>query len=170
MSFFKDKAGTSWEIDLTIGAAIRIKRADSRFNLLDPSKDNLHERLHLDLGEFWEFLWALIEPQAIAKQIDAEKFGEMMTPECLMLAQGEFFKDWALFLRGLQRIHEAVAIEKLGAYQKKAVQLVTAKLEGQEMATMDAEVERKMNETLNKSFGSFQALLASNPAPSPSES
>jgi hypothetical protein len=152
MADFRDSAGKKWSYTLNIGTVMRIKRADSRFNLFE--SDKLAEGVHKDLGDFWELLVHLVQPE------DAEAFGEAMTPECLVLAQGSFFKEWADFFHALQRHNEAVALEKLGAYQKKAVELVKAKLDSPEMTELDRDVEQKMSETLNDSFTKLRESLA----------
>jgi len=169
MGMFKDSAGNSYSIELPFGTVIRVRKAEPRFDLLDAQKGNLYHTLHQDLGEFWELLWHIIEPQAIEKNISAETFGKFMTPECLLLAQGVFFKEWAEFFRSLQRENEAVALEKLGAYQAKAVAMIRKKLEGQEMKDLDVKTEQAMERQLNRSFGELQALLESTPDLSPTE-
>jgi len=166
MRVFKDSGGNTWQIELTIGNVMRMKKAEGGCNLFETQP--LAEKLHRDLGEFWEMLWLLIEPQAAAKNIDAEAFGKLMNPSNLVLAQGEFFKEWADFFRDAQQPQVATALEKLGTYQAKALKLVQEKLGGGEMASLDEAVEAKMRETLNKSFGSLQESLGLTLEPSPS--
>ena len=165
MRHFKDKDGKTWTIDLTTGAVMRAK-AGGR-NLLDPTKHDLAETLDRDLAEFWEVLWAIVEPQATEKDITAEQFGELMASECLLSAQQTFFEEWRDFFHGLQRPDLVTVLEKMLAYKKKALSLVKAKLETLEREKIDERVTATMESTLNKSYGDLLESLDSILVPSP---
>jgi hypothetical protein len=126
MQEFKDKEGGRWVIDLTIGAVMRLK--GHGFNLFDPVKDDLAQRLRDDLPTFWELLWLLVEPAATVHDIDAQHFGHLMAADCLLDAQERFFAEWMDFFRRLQRPDLMTVLDKLNKYQAKALELVKAKL------------------------------------------
>jgi hypothetical protein len=68
MSTFKDSKSETWDVSLTIGAVLRIKKvSNGKFDLLEPTKDDLCTKLNSDYGEFFEVLWLLVEPQARTK-------------------------------------------------------------------------------------------------------
>ena len=72
MRSFTDKSDQTWQIDLTVGAVMRVKSSsEGRFNLFDPGP-KMADELATDEGTFWELLWHLIEPQARERKIDAE--------------------------------------------------------------------------------------------------
>jgi len=125
----------------------------------------LSQLLHMDLAVFWDCLWLLLEPVANERNIGVVQFGKLMSGSCLYLAQAAFFKEWADFFRQIQRPNEAAALEKLCAYQAKAVELISVKLAGQEMKDLDAMVATQMESTLNDSFGKLRDSLASIPDP-----
>lgn len=166
MRSFKDSGGNTWQIELPTGTLMRLRK--SGVNLFETGE--LAAKIHRDLGEFYEVLWMLVESQATAKNITEEKFGQLMMPANLVLAQGEFFKEWADFFRDAQQPNVSMALEKLGAYQATALKLVQEKLGSQDMTDLDADLEAKMRETLNESFGNLRASLALTPDHTPSAS
>jgi hypothetical protein len=165
MREFKDKTGQAWPIDLTIGCVLRVKQADSRFNLLEP--DGLADKLASDELLFWELLWHVVAPQASERKISAEQFGELLAADCLFHARRLFFEEWSDFFRQLRRPDKATAVEKITQHMAKAMELVTAKISGPEMTELDQAIEARMTRTLNESFGELRASVDSIPARSP---
>lgn len=167
MQEFRDKTGQAWKIDLPIGEVTRIRKADARFNLWEPTKEDLAQKLFDDLPLFWELLWQVVEPQAVVRNITAEQFGESVAAECLIDAQKKFFDEWRDFFHRLQRPDLATVLEKLAKYQAKAMELVKAKLGNGAMTGLDERVEAKMQATLNERFGKLRESLDSILDPSP---
>jgi len=178
---FTDLAGKDWEIQpLTIGAVLRVKReSGGRYNLLEPSQpingENgpdgkaLFEVLQFDLESFWEMLAYLLGPEISAREMNAEQFAERMAGAPLMIAQDLFFREWLDFFRQIRRPDQATALEKLARYKAAAIKAMEARIAGPELARADAVVEAKIQEALNKGFGSLLASLESTPGLSASE-
>jgi len=159
MREFKDSKNGTWEIALPFGAVARVKNAsEGKFDLLEPMKDSLAERLNRNFGEFWEMLWHLVEPQARAKGIGAEQFGELMAADCIHDAHAKFFKEWADFFHGLQRKEVAIALEMMATINAKAIQELNARTK-QETKGLEEHAEKKIAEVLNKEFGKLRELL-----------
>lgn len=166
MRFFKDSSDSKWEISLPIGTVLRVKASsEGRFDLFEPWKDHggkpLQEVLWENLGELYELLWYIVEPQAEAKRITAAQFGELVAADCLISARFAFFEEWRDFFHHLQRPNIAAALEKTVKYQAEMLKLVTAKLTDPKLAEVDAKVTAKMQSVLNKSFGDSLASLDS---------
>jgi hypothetical protein len=171
MNEFKDRESNRWTIDLPIGVVLRVKdESEGRINLLEPAHGDLADKIAAnDFETLYETLWLIVRPQAEKKEIDAAKFGELMAADCLLEARQVFWRVWTDFFQRLQRPDHAAMLERLEKYNAKAVELVKAKLAAPMLAEIDAQVEAKMVETLNKSCGSMQASLALILAPSPSD-
>ena len=170
MNEFKDTAGNRWTIDLPIGTVLRVKaESEGRLNLLDPQHENLADRIAAnDWETLYEVLWLIIRPQAEAKEITAEKFGELIAADCITEARQVLWRVWKDFFQKLQRPDLAIVLEKLETYNAKALELVKEKIAAANLNQIDQRVEAKMRRTLNSSFGSLQASLDSILDPSPS--
>lgn len=186
MQSFIDKNGTSWPIELTSGDVFRVRDASRpevedfppgtvftpemfapRFNLLD---SKISEKLHLDLGEFYELLVLLLDPIIEERGLTALQFGKLISGSSLYIAQAAFFREWHDFFLQLQRLNDAAALEKLVKYQAKAMELLKAKISSKEMAEVDSAVELQMQKVLNDSFGNLRESLGLPPGPTPSDS
>lgn len=155
---FKDSTDRKWNIELPFGEAKRVKHeSEGRFDLLD-SKE-LPKLLQEDLAEFWELLWHVIEPQAVAAGIGAEQFGKEMTPALVMEARDQFFKVWADFFRSLRREEVAIALEKMAAYTVQGIEMVRQKLSPEQLLEVDTKTLAKMQTKLNEEFGNLLASL-----------
>ena len=170
MRQFKDKDAASWTIDLTVGTVMRVKSSsDGRFNLIDPGA-KLADELARDELVFWELLWHLAEPQARDRKIDAQAFGRAMAADCLHNARRLLFEEWTDFFRQLHRPDKQAVVEKAAQYLAKAMELTLAKLASPEMTELDQIIERRMQTSLNDSFGKLRASLESTPGHSPGDS
>ena len=166
MHTFADRNGRQWQIDLTIGTVARVrKESGKRFDLLDPSSlvdgAKLSTVLDEDLATVYEVLWHIVEPQAAAAGITAEKFGEAMAADCIVSAQAALFAEWLDFFRAVQRPDLATALDMMTTARARLAKAVAAK-----MATIDVEatktaMQAKIDQTLGQSFGGLQDRLAS---------
>lgn len=173
MRTFEDKTGHKWRIDLTIGAVTRVKQAsDGRFDLFDAGKNNLAETLWVDLEQFWELLWLLVEPQAAAQSppVTATEFGEAMAAACLINARQAFFAEWTDFFQTLQRPDQALPLEKLKTYMDQALTAMREKAADPALAAIDAKVAQKIDRQLSSSFGNLLAELDATLGDTPSAS
>lgn len=151
---FKDLNGHEWEIEFKISDMFRIKK-DAKLDLLDPRKDDLAVRLETDIIFFWETLWHIISPQAVALGVNAEQFAEAMGPEELIAARDAFYEEWIAFFRRLRRPDEETALTKLQSLQKTAVEVVRNRAEA-ELKTLQETFGKELDEHLS-------TLLANSP-------
>jgi len=168
---FKDTGGNRWPIELPIGTVLRVKaESDGRLNLLDPQHENLADRIAAnDWETLYEVLWLIVRPQAEAKEITAEKFGEQIAADCITEARQVLWRVWKDFFQKLQRPDLATVLEKLEKYNAKALELVKEKIAGAKLDQIDARVEAKMRSSLNNAFGNLEASLEPILGPSPSD-
>lgn len=167
MPQFKDAKGGSWDISLPFGAITEIKKAsDGKFDLLEPFKDDLADKINRNWGEFFEVLWFLVESQAQEREVTATQFGRLMAAECLLDAHQKFFKEWADFFRKLQRENVAIALETMAMVNAKAIEMTSKRL-ATETTGLEEKITPKINEVLNHEFGNLQELLDKTLGPSP---
>jgi len=158
---FTDKTNQRWEIELTIGLVSRLRK-NTRFNLYEPHAGTppLVQVLDDDLEAFWELLWHLVEKQADARSINAEKFGELMAARSLIDAQRVFMEEWRDFCHGLQQPQHAAMLESLIKHNAMILEAVTLKSREQ-FAIVDQMSEKAIQTALNEKFGKEQGSFAS---------
>ena len=124
MKTFSDNAGRTWTIDLTIGAAKRVRDL-LRIDLLAPlvvkrrkRPDGsvrktlpLVTRLQLDVVALIDVIYVLIKPQADAQGVTDEQFGQALGGEAACAAHEAFMGEWRGFFHQLRREAEAKAID-----------------------------------------------------------
>jgi hypothetical protein len=174
MQQFRDRQGGEWLIDLSIGCVDRVKsESNGRFDLWSIFSESeqagpLHKAIE-DFPSFWELLWILVRPQAESRGIDPEQFGEAMAADCLIDARTAFDREWAVFLRGLQKLDQALVLEKMAAYREKMVEMIKTRLDDLNASDLDGRVEGKIRETLDNSLTNLQESLDSILGDSPGE-
>lgn len=165
MATFEDRERQEWTIELPFGEILRIKAAsEGKFDLLDPHSTKLAERLDDDLLLFWELLAHLTHRQQLARGIDAEAFGLLMTGDCLLYAQRSFFREWSDFFRQLQRHDIAVALETIARLKEKTIEKIRHKIESsEELKQLDQRASKKIDRLLTSAFSdlrvSFDSIL-----------
>jgi len=164
MKTFTDNAGRTWTIDLTIGAAKRVrdllkidllaplvvkrrKGADGRVRKTLP----LVTRLQLDVVALIDVIYVLIKPQADAQGVTDEQFGQALGGEAACAAYEAFMGEWRGFFQELRREAEAKAIDAqlrlVAAQMKKAVaaieraEAIVAMKTDEQLAAALAEIE-----------------------------
>jgi hypothetical protein len=120
MKTFSDNAGRTWTIDLTIGAAKRVRDL-LRIDLLAPlivkrrkRPDGsvrktlpLVTRLQLDVVALIDVIYVLVKPQADAQGVTDEQFGQALGGEAACAAHEAFMGEWRGFFHELRREAEA---------------------------------------------------------------
>ena len=165
MREFKDRNGSSWQIDITFGSVLRVKEAsEGLFNLLDPESlvDNRPLRAIIlqeevgDWGLTHSLLWRLCEAQAGARTppVTREMFMDLVPVEQIVIAAAELKREWAAFFRLLQRHDIAMGLEQAAKTQDKAVAMVKTKLE-----TIEPQIDAKLDAALKSSCGNWEASL-----------
>lgn len=167
MQFFQDSAGNKYELTLTIGDVLRVKKASGgKYDLFEPQKEyepgmTLMGIVQADFEAFFEVFWHLIEPQAIEKNITAVQFGKLMAADCLFAAQVAFAEEWTLFFQNLQRPEIVATLEKTARLMGVAKAKLKAGMNSQQMQEIEALAETKMDKALNDSLGSLREQLES---------
>lgn len=171
---FTDTAGRTWLVDLTIGAARRVKNLLG-VNLLDPAGGDppLITRLHTDLELLFDVIFVTVKPQADALKLTDEQFAEAMGGDAAYSAYRAFMGGALVdFFRELKRPDVARMIERnrefLEVESAKAAPLMD---EAGIVATRMAEEQRAeiLNDLTNLGRGptssSLPASSASGPTP-----
>ena len=165
MRQFSDKTGSAWQIDLTFGAVLRVRQRDAQLDLLDPTLQvdgqPLQVSLSLDLVRFWGLLWLLVEPQATAKGVTADQFGELMAADCLLAAQAAFFEEWRDFFRSLRRPDAGLAVETQARTLETALTLVAAKIKTVNQTELLTTIESRSEKEISGQFGKLRESWAS---------
>lgn len=161
MKKFKDITGHEWELQLLFGDIMRVKEASGgRFDLLDPTANDLSKKLDVDLAFFWELLVHLVEPQAAAAGIAehfGREFGQRMAGRCIIEAQQAFFAEWADFFHQLQRPDLATALETTVKLNALTVAKVKERLERDEtIKTIPQRAERKIDAALTTALSGLR--------------
>jgi hypothetical protein len=172
---FLDKDNRVWRIDLCIGNVFHVRDgSQGKFNLLDPTHDVGGQPLQIvlatDLGEFWEMLWLLMEPQAKRDAVTAEQFGLAMAADCLVDAQAKFFDEWRVFFLSLHRPDAALSVESQAKMLATAVKLVTAKIQQINQPQLQQQMEAKVAQAVNAAYGNVRASLDAILGPTPGDS
>jgi len=113
MTSFRDSAGRTWQVSLTIEALKRVK-ALLQLDLTEPllGEPPLMTRLATDVVLLCDVLFVLIKPQADAAGVSDEVFGASLGGEAILAAQEAFTQEWLDFFQNLRRTHLATAIQK----------------------------------------------------------
>jgi hypothetical protein len=151
---FKDKDDRDWQIELTIGAARRVKDLLG-INLLELDKGDppLLTQLGTDEMLLVDVIYCLIKPQADAAEVTDEMFGCSLDGEAVWAACNAFYAELIDFFRLRGRTDKAEAVKK---------QMTIIKLSVQKAETLIQSVD------LEKTFGTestrLQASLGLTPA------
>lgn len=175
MQKFTDRDGREWQIDLTIGNVLHVKRhSGDQFDLFDPTKDLNGQPLQVvlmsDLPMFWELLWLLVDCQATKAGVTVQQFGMAMAADCLVEAQQKFFDEWRDFFHSLRRPDAALSVEAQAKTLATAVRLVTARVSQIDRTKLESQIETAVAQAANAAFGKVQASLDAIPDLSPGES
>lgn len=160
MQIFTDTNRVDWSIELTVGSIKRVKQLTG-VDLLDIQGGQLLTRLADDPVVMADVLYAVVQPQASARNISDEQFGasldgtvigaaiEKFTEEliCFFLhyrpAIGQVLKTlWAKLARCAEQM-ETLAIQKM---ESAEIDKVVAR----ELEKAGAEVDRAIAEALGK--------------------
>lgn len=101
---FKDKAGQEWNAGITVGALRRVLAATGidLTRLFDDEKAEPVQKLLANPLAIADVVFAVIEPQAKAKGIDADAFGELLEGDALAQATDALLDALAVFFSARQ--------------------------------------------------------------------
>jgi len=155
MKTFKDTRDREWKIALTFGAAKRVKDLlGVNLLALDAGDPPLLTRLGTDVMLLCDVIFALIKPQADEQNVTDEQFGAALGGEAILNAQAAFYEELVLFSQGLGRTDLAKTIHAQAAMIKKAVALVTDKIDAsaeRQIAKIESEIETILGDSSTNS-------------------
>jgi len=163
MRTFKDSSGREWKVELTIGAARRIRSlADVNLLELDQGEPPLLTRLGLDVMLLCDVVYAAVRPQADDAGVSDEQFGAALGGEAILAARKAFFEELADFFRSQGRADLARAIQAQERIVSLAVEQVDRKIG--EIDPEQAVAEAMQGPTAGDSSTSSPVASAATPA------
>ena len=159
MTSFRDTAGRTWQISLTIDALKRVKSL-LQIDLTEPLQGEppLMTRLAIDVLLLCDVLFALIKPQADAAGVSDEVFGASLGGEAILATQEALTQEWLDFFQNLRRTHLVTAIQK----QRDLVQAIVA---AGEQRLAQIQPDQAVAELFGGSSTAPPVSSASSPAP-----
>lgn len=137
MQTFKDNAGRSWTLALTIGSVKRVRALlDVNLMNLEAGDPPLLTRLGTDVMLLVDVIFALLKPQADAQEITDEQWAEAMGGDAILAAQKAFYDELSDFTRRRGRTDTTKAIQA----QLRMIELVIQASETK-MGQVDPEKE-----------------------------
>ena len=137
MKTFTDTAGRVWTVQLNVDAIRRVKTLTG-VNLLSAVEGKLLQDLGADPVLLCDVLYAVIKPEADAKNVTDADFGKALAGDAIDQATAALLEELvAFFPLGKRRVAE-VALRRLREMEAKAVEVVVKRLESPEI---DAKVE-----------------------------
>jgi len=162
MKFFKDIKGESWEITINV-AAIKKVRDLLNADLLDVQ--TTLPRLLADPIFLVDVLYCLCKPQADAKNISDEQFGEGMAGDCLGFAKNTLIEELKSFFPSPE---ERNAVDRLIKKGNEMIGLVREKsllkLEQTDMDAKAEEILKLFGETSTNSPESQELIQQASPS------
>ncbi len=145
MHTFQDTQGRTWSVTINVDAIRRV-RSLLDINLLDAIEGKLLERLVTDPVLLCDILFALVQPEAEAKQVTDEDFGRALGGDVLDFATTALLEELVDFFPSGKRTVFRKALEKLKKLEGIALETATKRLESDEL-------ERKMTAALASMSG-----------------
>jgi hypothetical protein len=146
MKSFHDTQGRTWTVTINVDAIRRV-RSLLNIDLLDAIEGKLLERLVTDPVLLCDILFALVKPEAEAKNVSDEDFGRALGGDVLDHATTALLEELVDFFPSGKRTVFRKALEKLRKLEGIALETATRRLES-------TELEQKMRESLESGVGS----------------
>jgi len=96
MPSFKDRHGLSWDIELTVSAAKRVKNLCG-VDLYEALDGKLIGRLASDVALVADVIYCILKPEADARSLTDEQFGESLDGQAMGEAMDAFMEALADF-------------------------------------------------------------------------
>lgn len=133
MRTFKDNAGRTWTISLTV-AAVRRVRDLAKVDLLDLANGRVIERLVADPITLCDVLYAACKPQADAESVTDEQFGEAMAGDAIEHASKALVEELIQFFpNARERAALSRVVQTMDAAMDRARTLVERRIESGEI-------------------------------------
>lgn len=133
MRTFKDNAGRTWTISLTVSAVKRVRDL-AKIDLLDLANGRVIERLSADPVTLCDALYAACKPQADAEGITDEQFGEAMAGDAIEHASKALVEELIQFFpNARERAALSRVVQTMDAAMDRARTLVERRIESGEI-------------------------------------
>ena len=133
MRTFKDNAGRTWTISLTVAAVKRVRDL-AKLDLLDLANGRVFERLVADPITLCDALYAACKPQADAEGISDEKFGEAMAGDAIEHASKALVEELIHFFpNARERAALSRVVQTMDAAMDRARGVVERRIESGEI-------------------------------------
>ncbi len=142
MKSFHDNAGRSWTVAIHVESVKRVKSLLG-VNLLEAVEGTLLERLVGDPILLCDVLYVLCKPEADARGVSDEDFGKAMAGDAIELGTTALLEELVDFFPQAKRQVLAKALAKLQAFQAKAVEVASKRLD-------DPALERRLEALLSQ--------------------
>ena len=148
MKPFVDNAGHSWSLDITIGAAKRVK-ALLGVNLLKPTDGDppLMTRLGTDLLLLVDVIFVIIKPQADAANVTDEQFGAALGGEAVLAASTAFWDELLDFFQRSGRADHAKALSAQRQLIDMAIKRIETRIDKMDLETTLGEPSTSLPES-----------------------
>ena len=132
MKTFTDSAGRVWTVAINVDA---IKRVQSlvQVNLLEAIEGKLLERLSTDMVLLCDILFALVKPEADAKNVSDQDFGRAMAGDVLDAASTALLEELVDFFPSGKRRLLSQALAKLQKLEALAIDVTRRKLDSDDL-------------------------------------
>ena len=133
MRTFKDNAGRTWTISLTVSAVKRVRDL-AKIDLLDLANGRVIERLSADPVTLCDALYAACKPQADAEGITDEQFGEAMAGDAIEHASKALVEELIQFFpNARERAALSRVVQTMDVAMDRARTLVERRIESGEI-------------------------------------
>lgn len=153
MRTFKDNAGRTWTVALNVDAIKRAKTLAGA-NLLEAVSGELLEKLIDDPILLCDVVFAVVKPEADARNISDEDFGRAMGGDAIDSATSALLEELVDFSPRQRRPLLKKVLAKHDAVQDRVIQAGMAKLDSPEL-------ERQIEKALSAIGDSSSSLPAS---------
>lgn len=144
MRTFKDNAGRTWTISLTVAAVKRVRDL-AKIDLLDLANGRVFERLVADPVTLCDALYAACKPQADAEGVSDEQFGEAMAGDAIEHASKALVEELIQFFpNARERAALSRVVQTMDAAMDRARGVVERRIESGEI---DRAIELAMADT-----------------------
>ena len=144
MKEFIDGKNRIWSISLTIASAKRIRDL-AEFNIADPENPNILINLMSNPILIADIGWAMIHPQALEKNIDANDFGESLDGDRIECLCDIILEEYVNFSGSRTRPATLKKIETMRKMEKRTNELMIGKMDNLKFEDIKPEVLRMMS-------------------------
>jgi hypothetical protein len=159
MKTFTDNMGRPWTVTVTVDTVKRVKSLLG-VNLLDAAGGKIIEDLVGDPVLLCDVVFCVIKPEADAKSVSDQDFGQSMAGDAIDAATRALLEELIDFFPSPKRVPLRKAMEKLRAFEARAMDEAMKRLESPEL-------DQRLENALSGLSGTSPASSASIPGHSP---